>query len=449
MVDDALTAGRERLSTRVVAAYSGLTLPMAALGLPIAVYLPVFYSQDLGLSLAVVGGIFTLSKVWDLLTDPVMGLLVDRYQTRWGRRKHWIVLSVPILLLSTWMVFMPNPAWVSPAYLLIWMIILYIGFTLLAITHQSWGAELTFNYDERSRLYGWREVMIIVGIVVILALPAYMEQAVEHATNGIKVASMGWFLIVLLPITTILIVKVVPDHPGPPRNPIEWRKAISLLLRNTVLRRLLLADMLSGLGTGVTGSLHIFLASFVFALPQYASGALLAYFVAGFFGMPLWLRLAWQVGKHTALIIALVYGATVLLTAFFLAGPGKAVTLWVFVVVYGIAFGAAPMLLRAMMADLTDMDELEMGEKRSGLFFALLTTTNKIGSAVSVGVAYLALELFFGFDPGAENTPGAINGVLVVYSFGAIIPFFLAGLVMYGYPLTREKHKEILDALGS
>lgn len=93
--DPAIKAPGERLSTGVIAAYSSLTLPVAALGLPIAVYLPVLYSQDLGLSLAVVGGIFTLSKVWDLLTDPIMGLIVDRYQTRWGRRKHWIVLSVP------------------------------------------------------------------------------------------------------------------------------------------------------------------------------------------------------------------------------------------------------------------------------------------------------------------------------------------------------------------
>ena len=120
---------------------------MAAMGMPVAVYLPRFYTEGMGLSLVTVGTIFTLARIWDVITDPVMGIVIDKFDTRWGRRKHWIAISIPILVLSVWMVFMPNRESVSPGYLLFWLIALYVGYTMLAIAHQSWGAELALTYD--------------------------------------------------------------------------------------------------------------------------------------------------------------------------------------------------------------------------------------------------------------------------------------------------------------
>ena len=72
---------------------------MAAMAMPIAVYLPPLYSS-LGLSLATVGFVFTLVRVFDVVTDPIMGLVIDRFETRWGRRKHWIAISAPIQMLA-------------------------------------------------------------------------------------------------------------------------------------------------------------------------------------------------------------------------------------------------------------------------------------------------------------------------------------------------------------
>ena len=128
------------LSTLNLAAYSVVSLPMAAMGMPIAVYLPRFYSEGLGLSLITVGMIFTLARIWDVITDPAMGYLIDRVETRWGRRKHWIALAVPMLVIAVYQVFVPNPDNVSEAYLLFWLILLYLGYTMMAISHQSWGA---------------------------------------------------------------------------------------------------------------------------------------------------------------------------------------------------------------------------------------------------------------------------------------------------------------------
>ena len=152
-----------KLNNRVLASYSGISIPMAAMGMPIAVYLPQFYAEGMGLDLITVGMVFTLARVWDVITDPMMGLAIDRFDTRWGRRKHWIAISTPILMLSVWMVFMPERENVSGLYLGFCMIMLYVGYTMMAIAHQSWGAELAVSYTTaRACLAGGRYLLLPV-----------------------------------------------------------------------------------------------------------------------------------------------------------------------------------------------------------------------------------------------------------------------------------------------
>ena len=129
------------LSKKVLASYSAVSLPLAAMAMPMAVYLPPFYAEAESLDLTTVGLIFTLARIWDVITDPLMGMAIDKYETRWGRRKHWVAISIPILLLSVYMVYLPDPADITPLYLGGWLLLLYIGYTMLGIAHQSWGAE--------------------------------------------------------------------------------------------------------------------------------------------------------------------------------------------------------------------------------------------------------------------------------------------------------------------
>ena len=159
--------------------------------------------------------------------------------------------------------------------------------------------------------------------------------------------------------------------------------------------------------------------------------------------MPIWLKLAYKVGKDVALKIALLYAVVINLGLIPIAQEGSVVVLWGFTIAFGVAFGAAPTLLRSMMADLTDEDELRSGQKRPGLFFALLTTTNKLGAAFAVGASFAILEVAFGFVPGGDNSSEALDGLLVTYCVGTAFGLFLAFLSMLKYPLDRAAHDEI------
>ena len=207
----------ERLKRSTIMFYALPAIPISALGLPLVVHLPPFYVNATGLSIGLIGLIFMALRLWDVITDPLMGWAADRFQIRGQKRRGWIVLSVPILMLSAWMIFSP-PQNVGWDYLLVWMMILYIGWTMITISHMSWGSELSSNYHDRSRVHGIREAFLILGMLAVLALPIWAEYQsageVRPGETGIQI--MGLFIVVLLPIAVLLSVWNVGEVQRPP-----------------------------------------------------------------------------------------------------------------------------------------------------------------------------------------------------------------------------------------
>ncbi len=432
---------QRRVTRLQIGAFGLPSIPISALGLPIVVYLPPFYSHDMGLSLSVVGTVFMLARFWDVFTDPVLGMVSDRFPSRWGRRRHWIVLSAPILIGSAYMLFMPSPP-VTWMYLAGWMFILYIGWTLITISHMSWGAELSEDYDERSTIQGMREFLLIFGMFTVLALPAIIEQVSDAAAAGpAKIAAMGWFIIILLPITIGLAVWLTPEFPSKAHQQIPWKRAWAIIAKNRLLQRVLAADLLVNIAPAITGSLYIFFASYVMELPKSASLLLLVYFIAGFVGIPGWIRLSHMAGKHKTLAIAMVYGAVTLpLVVFFPRGEFW----WLFIgnSLYGVAYGAGSFLLRSIMADVIDTDYLETGQRRTGLYYSLLSMTAKVGAALAVGITYPLLDLIE-FTPGGENTPETLNLFMAMYVTLPAIVMLAAAIVMWRFPLDRKAQLDL------
>ena len=423
-----------------------VALPIGAMAMPIAIYLPPLYSGSLGLSLATVGLIFTLARVWDLVTDPIMGIVIDRYGSRWGQYKHWVALAIPMVMLAIYKIFIPNPADVTAVYLGFWMLVLYLGYTMLSIAHNSWGSFLANDYDERSRLFGWREIFIIIGMVLVLSIPATMDFFGQSGTPD-KVAGMGLFCLILFPLTVIPTLVAVPDKVAERKGALGWRDMVALLRSNPLLWRLLTADFTTSFAMSATAALYIFFATYVFELQNHASLALLLYFVAGFLAMPVWLKFAYRMGKVGAIKLAVGYTMVLQGGLFFVTEPGNVALFWSYTFLAGLAFGAGPTLLHSMMADLTDIDELKTGQKRAGMYFALLATINKLGGAVAVGVTLTAADKLFNFTPGAANSQTAIDGLLLIFCFAPAAALALTYLPLYRYPLTKEKHAEIRRSL--
>jgi len=430
----------ERLSISSLMAYASPAIPIAAMGLPMVVYMPPFYAQDMGLGLTLVGIVFMLARIWDVVTDPVLGVVSDRFPTRWGRRRHWIVISAPIMILATVQVFMPNPEQVSASYLLVWMLVLYAAWTLIQVSHMAWGAELSPNYHERSRVQGTREITLLLGSILVLALPTIIEQFQPDKLGSARVSAMGWMVIILLPVTVFWAVSQVGEKKVTAVPHVSWLDSFRVIKQNSPLRRLLLCDLLLGIGNGITAGLFLFLAADVLQIQRWSSSVLLLYFISGIFFVPLFISLSKKLGKHITLSLCAAISVISINIIWFIP-TGSVLATGLAMILLGINMGAPSFLLRSMMADVVDEDMVNTGHLRTGLFYALLSMTEKIGGAVAIGITYMVLDMI-GFIPGGDNGKDVILSFEILFIMPRMFFNLIIAITILGFPIdkTRQEH---------
>lgn len=435
---------------RTLAAYSFPALPIAAFATPLAIYAPPFYAADMGLGLAAVGTIFMLARFWDLVTDPLMGVLSDKFPSRWGRRRHWMVLSIPILMAATVLVMFPNwfaGAMGSQVYLLASLFLLYAGFTLLTISHLAWGAEFTDDYHQRSRVQGWREFSHLVSMALVLLIPAVLEQSGEALSNTVKMNAMGTYVLILTPIAILVAVYFVGERPVQPAPVIGFNRAFRVLASNPYMLRIVVADFFIHMPGAIRASVFIFYVAAVIGMPEWAAIIMLSYFLAGPLAVPLWMRLSQRMSKHKACALGVLLHVVVTL-AYLIPGEGDALLFAALFFLSGIVYAGVPFLLRAMIADVVDHDRLQTGQDRAGLFYATVTTTMKVGGAVGIGLGYPVLAAI-GFDPAGPNDPAQVMGLKYVFAFIPAVSELLVVYLLYRYPLTEEKQRELRAELDA
>ena len=427
------------LSTGQVAAFASPGFALAALALPLAAILPPLYAE-LGISLTAVGTIFMLARFFDGLTDPLCGVLGDRVSTRWGRRRPAIVLGIPILLIGVWWLFMPpDPA--TETALLISLLIMYVGWTLLSISHTAWAAELSGDYDQRTRIMGAVQICGLTGAVGVLLLPAVMDQLYPDGGMRMRGMAMGLLILIATPITFLLAFRSVGESPGRPATNLPLGTAWRAIRDSHGLRRLLLADLLMGLQGGINGAVHFFFVIHVLKLPEAASLFLVLIFAMGLACVPLFVWISKRFGKHQTLCFAALQ-STVATGTFFILPSGS--FWWVFLIflMVGVNFGAKDMLMRSIMADIVDQDRLATGVDRSALYYSMLTLTSKIAAALAVGIIYPVLDLV-GFDPTGDNSQATLDAVRIVVATSPTAITLLVALIMWRFPIGRAEQASL------
>ena len=133
--------------------YSLTDMPVMMSIFPAIVFIPRYYASEVGVSLAMIGTILLVVRWLDVLTDPLMGFISDRTRSRFGRRRPWVLLAAPVLMLSIYRLYMP-PEGADGWYMFIWSVVMSVGTTMMLIPYYAWGAELSPDYNERSRITG-------------------------------------------------------------------------------------------------------------------------------------------------------------------------------------------------------------------------------------------------------------------------------------------------------
>ena len=435
----------EALKPWQILCYGAPGLALAMPTIPVYVFLPGFYVQENGLDLAVVGLVLLAARLSDMFTDPLIGALSDRLQSRFGRRKPFIAGGGVIALIAMLMLFTP-PHGVTWVYLLVWIVVLYLGWSLVNIPYTAWGAELADEYHLRTKIASAREAAMLIGILIAAILPVVFHRPDTAPNSGLLIAVAAGCLGV--PGVALLLAKLPEPAGMAPRGAINRHRTLTmrtltLLWQNAPFRRLLSAWFLNGIANGLPAALFpLFVTSVLLGSTQDRDLSLLVYFALAVLGIPAWLILSKRFGKHRIWCAAMIIACLAFSGALIL-GDGDIAPFFVICAITGLMLGADLVLPPAMQADILDVDRLASGEERAGLLFAIWSMAQKLSLALAVGIAFPLLDLA-GFKAHGEATDGL--WALSLFYAGIPILFKLAAIGLMRHHMLDETMQQSLRA---
>jgi GPH family glycoside/pentoside/hexuronide:cation symporter len=443
------SAATSRLPLPRVWAFATGSIPVYMLLLVLGTYITPFYAGTVGIKLAVLGATLSSLRLIDVGFDFILGWIMDRFETPFGRFKPWFVLSLPVFCLGIYKLLNP-PAGAGLEHLVPWLLVCYAAYSLLGLSHAAWAANLAGDYHERSRIFGWTQAIAVVGSVSLLLAPILSGGAIKPG-DAESMPKLAWILIVVaviaIPINALFTPERVVRDIKRERSSF---KDLAAIFTTGSMSRLVLADLLLTLGANTTAPMYVFFFHTAkgFEISE-VSYLLIPYIGAGIFGAPIWAHVAARIGKHRAIQVACVaYGITQSILMAIPAGLLAPTAVGMFAV--GFSASAFIPLMRSMVADVTDELRLSTGKERAGVLYSLVILVQKVGTSVTA-IIVLPILGAVGFNPKphAFNTPEAIFGLQMCYLFAPVIFVLIGATVFFGYKLTPQRHGEITAALDA
>ncbi|MGI9323184.1 MAG: MFS transporter [Pseudomonadales bacterium] len=485
------------LNRWVLASYGAPAMPLSMILLPMAVYLPAVYAdpEGFGLQLGFVGMVLVLARVFDGLTDPIVGYISDRLRTRWGRRKPYMLLGTPIYVFGICMLFIPPITFEDTTmfgytfstgypWMLATLVIAYVGATIKDVPYSAWGAELSPNYHERTLVTSWREGFTVTGSLIGAFTPAIIFFfGYDRPLDVVYFLSLA--IAFIMPVLVINACISVPEFAvkEATQQRLPLRESFKYVWSNEPYRRLVIAFLFSTIGAAMTNTLSFFFVKHVLLAGDLYGFYLAPYFLSQLVAIPLWFKLSRRIGKHRATMVAIGWyslwscfipliaiapivwfdafqieallrflpdDAYLAAIAYFEGVPtGKFLFFILVMCLKGSSIGALSALPYAMAADVVDVDAAMTGKRQGGAYFSIWSMTRKLAYALGLVVG-TSLVVFWGFDSLADpldttNTPFALLMLAVTYSVIPALFKFVAMPLFWNYPLTEQRVAEIQE----
>lgn len=426
-------------------AYAIPALPLAIIGIPVYVFLPKFYTDTVGLSISTVGILLMAVRLFDGLTDPVIGYLSDKTSSRFGRRKPYIASGALGLSISILFLFRPPVLWGSAlnVYFGFWLFTLFFFWTLIAIPYESLGPEMTPDYHERTSLFAYRDGFLIIGTLLAAATPLLIDAAMEALgkipTERDRFSIMAFLfapMIILFSLYCIYRIKetVIINKKN------DLLDGVSAVLKNRPFLILITGYTISAIGSNLPATLILYYVAYVLQAKN-AEVFLFIYFLTGILFLPLWIIVSRKIGKKNAWIISMIINTGAFSGVFFL-GPGDAFIYGVLVFLSGTGFGAGLALPSSIQADVIDYDELLTGQRREGQYIGLWAIAKKFSAALGIGMGLFLLGNT-GYSPNVEQSESTVMMLRVLYALVPCLCNVLSIAIMGFYPISEQKHAQI------
>ena len=413
--------------------YALNALPLALIVFPLFVFVGEHYSSSLGVSLLGIGIIFLFVRLLDGFLDPLVGLLSDKFSFSMGRRKFWLVISLPITTLSVWGLFAADESGqFSIQYFSVNIVLLTIGLSLFGPPYYSLGAELSKEYLERSKIAFLREGFFLLGTISAALIYALSDGSTEALKN------IALAVIILHPITIFFSLIFVKESSE--KNNIEgyigFINIFETIITERRVQKFLLSQFFNSAANGIPGALFAFFVIHRLGREDLVGPLMLVYLISGVIGVPIWIFLGRFIPKTKLWCFSIISSIFIFFLVFFV-GNNDVFLFIMICILTGLSVSADMALPTSIQADLLDEDFKKTGSNRSGGFFSILSVINKTSAAVSGAFVLLFLH-YIDFDPMGDNKADTLFYLTCLYALAPIILKLLPLFTMWSFQEERN-----------
>ncbi|NJN18918.1 MAG: MFS transporter [Oscillochloris sp.] len=451
----------ERLSLSSKLAFGAGDLSPGMAALVIGFFQALFLTTVAGLSPGAVGIILLLGRVWDAITDPFMGMISDRTRSRFGRRRFWLLVgAVPfgILYFLLW--------WVPPFadigtffYYLVVILAFNTIYTVVNVPYTSLTAELTSDYDERTSLNSFRFAFSIGGSLLIGILhgvfvtrfcadPTACRPGESQAGYMLSAAIFG--IVMIFPFFWAVAGTRERYTPGAESTmPPSIIAQLKVAVQNRPFLFVIGIYLCSWMALQITQNVIGFYLTFYLRRADLFPIVLLAVQGSAMLFLFIWSAVSRQIGKQNTYYAGMIFWIAVMAGLFFV-GPEQITLVLILAFLAGVGIATAYLVPWSMLPDVVDLDELNTGQRREGIFYGVMTFTQKTCVGLGIALTLQALQ-WYGFNgnllPGQQPESALLALRWMIGPVPTVI--LLIGIfLVWRYPLTKARHAEILATLA-
>jgi len=443
---------RGKLSLFQLLAFGFPALPHAFIALPLNIVIPAYYATHTAVTLLQIGVFTSASRLLDAVLDPLVGYLSDRFDTPWGKRKPWGLAAAGVCALSLFFLFQPPPG-ATIVYYGFWSFLLYFGFSLFEIPRSAWSAEISRDYNERSRINTSVAQFNVIGSLVFWLTPILLWK-ISGTTQitGTSLSAIAWLYVILMPAGLAIAAWIVPAGTPVLTRALRLIDLLKSVISNRPLVIYLLAYGLWGVGQGAGFSTTLLFLNDRMQLGAFFPFLMIALFATTLLAIPVWLGLVPRFGRHRVWAISLI-GNAVCRPLVLLVAPGQGAMWPMLALICLSAIFMAPWNFAppSMLSDVIDYDLWKSRTNKAGNLFALNTLLVKASMAIGVGGAFALLDAFH-YKAGKTNTGTAELGLLICYIGVPAVLHILAAVLGWTFPLDEKRQtivRKRLEALAA
>lgn len=450
---------RETLPIRTKLAFGVGDLGPAIVATINGFFLNAFLIEVAGLPPALAAVIFLIVKIWDSVNDPIIGALSDRTNTRWGRRRPWLLFGAVPFALAFFL------QWVVPElsdigkfwYYLLVAVLLDTGFTAVNVPYTAMTPELSSDYDERTSLNSYRFSFSVLGGTVAAFLHTVIIGSFTGPAvlRGYLISAAIWATVIVLSnLITFAFTEEKYFHEEKKEEQMGFFAGLTTVFRNRPFIYATLIYLFSWLAIQfVQNNLILYVKYWGQAEDQF-QWLLLLLQLSIFVFLLIWTRISERIGKQNVYYLGTSAWIVAGLLIFFIPA-GNVTYLYILAPLAAIGVSVCYLIPWSLLPDVIDYDELESGQRREGIFYGFFVFLQKLGISLGIAISNLVLA-YTGYvkppyagAPLLENQPDAVLTALRAFvGLAPVVILLLSYIVVYRYPITRQRHSEILAELA-